>query len=161
MEHPAMLLDHEKIDPMLDALKLMEGNNIYGRNMIYNCRKAVTRLHGHIFPTKKLVEGYDLLELVKSFSGSVYPFINYRRSQRQSGVEVAMVTLMAHDELVNWKKVSSSKDAAGKRVLLLSPRRSEVLRSSGAFVAMMQPTRGASSSVVVAPSTGTPAPEVQ
>jgi hypothetical protein len=35
-------------------------------------------------------------------------------------VEVAMATLMAHGEPVNWKKLSSSypKDAAGKRVIL-------------------------------------------
>jgi hypothetical protein len=77
-----MLLDHGKIDPTLDALKLLEGNNIYGRNVINNCRKVVARLHGHLFPTEKLVKGYDLLELFKSFSGSVDPFVNYHCSQR-------------------------------------------------------------------------------
>ena len=112
-----MLLDEDKVDPTLDALKLLEGNSIYCRNVINNCRKVVARLHGHVFPTEKLAEDYDLLELVHRFAATVDPFINYRRSQRQSGVEVAMPTLMAHGEPVNWKKVSSSypKDATGTK----------------------------------------------
>jgi hypothetical protein len=112
--------DHEKIDSTLDALKLLEGNRIYGRNVINNCRKVVARLDDHFFLTQELAEGYDRMELAKSFSGSVDPFINYRRSQRQSCVEVAMATLMQHGDPVDWKNVTSSypKDATGKRVLL-------------------------------------------
>jgi hypothetical protein len=73
-----------------------------------------------------------------------------------------MATLMAHGEPVNWKKVSSSypKDATGKRKDL-QPYLLEAQKYSGAFVTTMQPTRGASSSVAAAPSTSTPAPEVQ
>ena len=77
-----MLLDEEKVGPTLDALKLLEGNIIYGRNVINNCRKAIVRLHGHVFPTEKLAPGYDLLELVRTFAAPVDPFINYRQSQR-------------------------------------------------------------------------------
>jgi hypothetical protein len=158
-EHPTALLDKEKVDPTLDALSLLEGNNIYGRNVINNSRKAIVRLHDHVFPTEKLAPGYDLLELVRSFAAPVDPFINYRQSQRQSGVEVAMATLMGHGEPLYWNKVSSSypKDAAGKK--MLQPYLIEAKKYSGAFITTMQPTLGAS--FVVAPSTGTPAPEVQ
>ncbi|KAM0859821.1 hypothetical protein ACQ4PT_046947 [Festuca glaucescens] len=78
-EHPTILLDKEKVDPTFDALKLLEGNSIYGRNVINNCRKVVVRLHGHVFPTEKLAEDYDLLELVRKFAAPVDPLINYRR----------------------------------------------------------------------------------
>jgi hypothetical protein len=139
----------------------LEGNNIYGRNVINNCRKAILRLHGHVFPAEKLAPGYDLLDLVKNYTTHVDPFINYRQSQRQSSVEVAMATLMAHGEPVNWKNVSSSypKDAAGKKKSL-QPFLVEAHKFSGAFVATMQPTPGASSSAAAPPSTGTPAPEL-
>ncbi|KAM0894866.1 hypothetical protein ACQ4PT_024296 [Festuca glaucescens] len=160
-EHPTSLLEEDKVDPTLDALSLLEGNNIYSRNVINNCRKAIVRLHGHVFPTEKLAPSYDLLELVRTFAAPVDPFINYRQSQRQSGVEVAMATLMAHGEPVDWKKVSSSypKDATGKKKML-QPYLIEAHKYSGAFVATMQPTPGDSSSSA-APSTGAPAPEVQ
>ncbi|KAM0891681.1 hypothetical protein ACQ4PT_026249 [Festuca glaucescens] len=158
-EHPTALLDEEKVDPTLEALKLLEGNNIYGRNVINNCRKAIVRLHGHVFPTEKLAPDYNLLKLVRSFAAPVDPLINYRRSQRQSGVEVAMATLMVHVEPVDWEKVSSSypKDATDKKKLL-QPYLIKSQKYSGAFVAMMQPMPGASSSAAT-PSTGTPAPE--
>jgi hypothetical protein len=72
-----------------------------------------------------------------------------------------MATLMAHGDPVNGKKVSSSylKDAASKRVLL-QYYLLEAQKYPGAFVAMMQPTRGASSSAVAAPLIDTPAHEV-
>jgi hypothetical protein len=66
--------------------------------VINNSRKAIVRLHDHVFPTENLAPGYDLLELVRSFAVPIEPFINYHQSQRQSGVEVAMATLMTHDE---------------------------------------------------------------
>jgi hypothetical protein len=76
-EHPTVLLDHEKVDSTLAPLKLLEGNIIYGCNMINNRLKALIRLHGHVFPTEKLDEDYDLLELVRSFTAFVDPLINY------------------------------------------------------------------------------------
>jgi hypothetical protein len=71
--------------------------------------------------------------------------------------------LKAHGGPINWKNMSSSypKDAVGKRVLM-QYYLLEAQKYSGAFVTMMQPARGTSSSAATPPSTGTPprAPEV-
>ncbi|KAK1684238.1 hypothetical protein QYE76_045086 [Lolium multiflorum] len=113
-----------------------------------------------VLNTALLTKSYNLLELAKSFYGSD-PFMNYRRLQQQSGVEVAMATLMAHGVSVDWKNLRSSypKDDAGKRVLVHDYLR-EAQKYSGACVAMMEPTRGAATSTTPPPSTGTLAPEV-
>jgi hypothetical protein len=74
-----VLLDHEKVGPTLDALKLLEGNIIYDRNVTKNYCKVVAQLHGQVFPTEELAEEYDLLKLIRKFVAPLDPFVNYCR----------------------------------------------------------------------------------
>jgi hypothetical protein len=121
-------------------------------------RKAFVQLHDHFFPLKPLAANYDFFDLVKTFSSSTDPILEFRQTQRQDGIEVTMAMAMAHNAPVDWEKVSSSypNDDTGKN-MSLQPFFRDTKEFSKIFVATMQPSKGASSS---APPTNTTATEV-
>jgi hypothetical protein len=98
---------------LLDSLTILEANSVRVRNVLVQARRAFSKFFGHFFPKQKETE--DLLDLVDSFSSAQDPVLSYRRSTTKSGLEVAMAMVMAHEEVVDWEKVSSSHatDAAG------------------------------------------------
>jgi hypothetical protein len=87
--------------------------------VLVHARRAFKRLFGHFFPRQK--EPEDLLALVDVFNAVEDPTLNYHRAATKTGVEISMAMAMAHGEVVDWDKVSSSHavDKAGQPTSLV------------------------------------------
>jgi hypothetical protein len=151
------LAEDKLVDPTLDILSSLEGNSLWVRNILSHSRQAFIRFYGHFFPQKPLTDDVDFLELVKIFSSDPDPVPEFRHTATKAGVEVAMA--MAHGELTNWEKVSSSyaKDDVGK-AKSLKPFIKEVKKYSKTFLATTQPSKGYSSALPFPSTTHTEVP---
>ena len=105
--------EDQKTDPLLDSLTMLEANSVRVRNVLVHARRAFKRLFGHFFLKQK--EPKDIFALADVFNAAEDPALNYRRAATKTGVEISMAMAMAHDEAVDWDKVSSSHavDRAG------------------------------------------------
>jgi hypothetical protein len=110
--------EDQKTDPLLDSLAILEANNMRVRNALVYSRRAFTRFFGHLFSKKEVPA--DLPVLANVFNAAEDPVLEYHRVSRKTGAKVAMAMAMAHGEVINWEKVSSSLpvDEAGKEVAL-------------------------------------------
>ncbi|KAM0887225.1 hypothetical protein ACQ4PT_029181 [Festuca glaucescens] len=131
--------EDQKTDPLLDLLTMLEANNVRVRNMLVHARRAFTRLFGHFFLRQKQPE--DLLALADVFNAQEDPVLNYRRATTKTGMEIVMAIAMAHGEVVDWDKVSSSHavDKAGQPMSLV-PFLKNAKKFSKKMISLVHPT---------------------
>jgi hypothetical protein len=153
-----VLEEEQKVDPTLDALRLLEANNSRARNLLNSSRKTLIRLREQVLPKKPLADDYSFEDLVNSFSGTATPIpvLEFRQAQRQAGVEVVITMMMAHGEPIDWKNVSSAypKESDGKKSL--QPFMRDTKKLGRDFLVTAQPKK----SLSAAPSASTATPEV-
>lgn len=155
-----VLLEDQKVDPTLDALRLLEANNSWARNLLNSLRKTLIRLREQLLPEKPLADDYSFEDLANNFSSAATPnpVLEFCQAQRQAGVEVVIAMTMAHGEPVDWKKIRSAypKESDGKKKSL-QPFIRDAKRLARDFLATAQPAKKSSSA---APSASTATPEV-
>ena len=137
--------EDQKTDPLLDSLTMLEANSVRVRNVMVHARRAFTHLFGHFFLRQKQPE--DLLALADVFNAQEDPALNYRRAATKTGVEIAMAIAMAHNETVDWDKVSSSHavDRAGQPMSMV-PFLKNAKKFSKKMIALVHPTSTPSAS---------------
>ena len=137
--------EDQKTDPLLDSLTMLEANSVRVRNVLVHARRAFKRLFGYFFPRQK--EPEDLLALADVFNAEEDPTLNYRRAATKTGVEISMAMAMAHGEVVDWDKVSSSHvvDRAGQTTSLV-PFLKNAKRFSKKMISLVHPTSTPSAS---------------
>jgi hypothetical protein len=107
--------------------------------MLVHAHRDFKRLFRHFFRRQK--EPEDLLALADIFNAVEDPALNYRRAARKTGVEISMPMAMAHGEVVDWDKVSSSHAVykAGQLTSLV-PFLKNAKRFSKKMISLVHPT---------------------
>jgi hypothetical protein len=158
--------DGKEIDPLLDAVGVLEATYDLARDIISHTRRLCSRLFGMFFPKKKKEMSEHLGKLVDKLDTPEDPTLSLKRFSTEIGAKVTMALAMAHGEEVNWDKVSSSmaKDEDGKDVIMktfLDEAKKYSPKMTALIIPDKTPLASATPSYSATPAAGTTHAEVE
>jgi hypothetical protein len=140
-------------DPLMAAVSLLEANWISVREIFELVNRVLTWIFVRLWPKQKAeVPDNDLKKLAQAFDTTENPILHMKGLSLKRGAEGAIALSYAHDEEIDWEKVSSSH---GRSRLELKAFFEKAKRFAPSIMAMISPSAASAASSTPISSTPT------
>jgi hypothetical protein len=138
-------------DPLMAAVSLLEANWISVWEIFELANHVLTRIFVGLWPKQKAeVPDNDVKKLAQAFNTTDDPILHMKGLSLKRGAEGAITLSYAHDEEVNWEKVSSSH---GRPHSELKAFFEKAKRFAPGIMAMISPSAASSTPISSTPAT--------
>jgi hypothetical protein len=140
-------------DPLMAVVSLLEANWISGREIFELVNHVLMRIFVGLWPKQKAeVPDNDVKKLTQAFDTTEDPILHMKGLSLKRGAEGAIALSYAHDEEIDWEKVSSSH---GRSRSELKAFFEKAKRFAPGIVAMISPSAASAASSTQISSTPT------